>query len=112
MDLGQPLENHDRGLMLHCITAAKVEARGMGNQSMWAQICIKLPAIQELIEGGELEANCCSANPDGAVVKYADNHRALIKPVVDAFPDPRQLAPRNQGRSFQLAPNLLQGLIG
>ena len=87
----QPLENHDRGLMLHCITAAKVEERGMGNQSKWAQICLKLPAIQELIEGGELEANCCNGKPAGAVVAYDNNHSALIQLIVDAFPDPRQL---------------------
>ena len=86
----QPLENHDRGLMMHCITAAKVEARGMGNQSMWAQICLKLPAIQELIEGGELEANCCKCN--GAVPHYADTNAALIKSIVDAAPDLRQEA--------------------
>ena len=48
---GLPLENHNRGLMMHCITAAKVEARGMGKPASWAQICLKLPAIQELIEG-------------------------------------------------------------
>ena len=76
---------------LCCVRPQDVDPNPNSAQKRW--VCssrLKLPAIQELIEGGQLEANCCKYG--GAVFTYAENHSDLIKPIVDAFPDPRQLA--------------------